>query len=105
DELTARVVEDLPGHGVEVEARLEPAHGAEVERQEIEEERAVGLGGERDELALGGRVRPVVDVLEVRRLSAEAGTVVNDLAVDLLRGYSRKRLSMSSSVISANGES
>ena len=52
DQLAAGVVEDLAGHGVEVEAGLEAAHRAELEGQEVEEERAVGLGGEGDELAL-----------------------------------------------------
>ena len=50
DELAGRVVEDLPGDGVELDARLEPADHPDVERKEIEEERAIGLGLERDHL-------------------------------------------------------
>ena len=65
--------------------------------------------------ALGVRVGALVDVLESGGFAAEPRTVVDDLAVDL-PGHvidethrpapqSLKRLSMSSSVISANGES
>ena len=113
DQLARGVVEDLAGNGVEVKARLEAAHGAEVEREEVEEERAVGFRGEGDQLSLRLRIGLVVDPLQVGRLAAQTGTVIDDLAVDLPRGvvderheaYSLKRLSMSSSVISANGES
>src|SRR4029077_60140 len=93
----------------------------ERERQEVEEERALGLRREADHLALRFGVRALVDVLQVRRFSAEARPVVDQLAVDLARHVvdeahrfglrtcqrpqSLKRLSMSSSVISANGES
>src|SRR5512138_195056 len=110
DQLPAGVVEDLAGDRVEVEARLEAADLAEREREEVEEERALGLRREGDHLALRVGIGLGVDVLEIRRLPAEAGTVIDDLAVDLARavvdeahGYSLKRLSMSSSVISANG--
>ena len=71
DQLAAGVVEDLAGHRVEVEARLEAADLAERERQEVEEQRALGLRREGDHLALRLGVGLVVDVLEVRRLPAE----------------------------------
>src|SRR5262249_54742022 len=86
DQLPAGVVEDLAGDGVEVEAGGEAADGAEVERQEVEEERAVGLGRQRDHLALRLRGGLVVDVLQVGRLAAQPRAVVDDLAVDLLAG-------------------
>src|SRR4029079_1590229 len=77
-------------------------------------QRALGLGRERDHLAARARVGLAVDVLQVGRLPAQAGAVIDDLAVDLARkvvdeGHaasahqSLKRLSMSSSVISPNG--
>jgi acyl-CoA hydrolase len=83
DELAARVVEDLPRHRVEVEARLEAADLAERQRQEVEEERALRLRREADHLPLRLGVRALVDVLEVRRLPAETGAVIDQLAVDL----------------------
>ena len=52
DQLAARVVEDLAGHRVEVEARLEAADLTERERQEVEEERALRLRREADHLPL-----------------------------------------------------
>ena len=68
-----------------MEPRLEALDRAEVERQEVEKEGSVRLGGERDELALRGGVRAVVNVLEVGRLPAQARPVIDDLAVDLAR--------------------
>src|SRR4051794_3857219 len=86
DQLAAGVVEHLAGDGVEVEAGGEAADAPEVERQEVEEERAVGFGRQGDHLALrlGGGL--VVDVLQIGRLPAQAGPVVDDLAVDLFAG-------------------
>src|SRR5262249_12136402 len=106
----------LSGHGVEVEAGLEASNLGQRQRQEVEEQRAVGLGGEGNHLALRLGIGLGVDVLEIRRLAAETRPVIDDLAADFARRvvdeghrgfgsrYSVKRLSMSSSVISANGE-
>src|SRR5579862_3796452 len=66
-----------------MEPRAESADGAEIDRKKIEEERALGFGGERDQLALRRRSHFLVNVFEVGRLAAETGTVVDDLAVDL----------------------
>src|SRR5690554_7421850 len=73
DQLSARIVEDLAGHSVEVEARFEPADLAEREREEVEEESPLGFGCERNHLPLRLRVCLRVDVLQIRRLPAEAG--------------------------------
>ncbi len=91
DELAAGVVEDLPGDGVEVEAGREAADRTEIERQEVEEERAVGFGGERDHLALRLGRSLAVDELQVGRLSTQPGAVVDDLAVDLAAGVVDER--------------
>src|SRR5207248_5600812 len=64
---------------------LEPADLAERKGKEIEEEGALGLGGEGDHLPLRLLVGVRVDVLQIRRLPAEAGAVIDDLAVDLAR--------------------
>src|SRR5215210_1248269 len=124
DQLAARVVEDLAGDGVEMEAGGEAADAPQVEGEEVEEQRAVGLGGQRNHLALRLGRCLVVDVLQIGRLPTQAGAVVDDLAVDLLAGvvdeshlylapspdrreawlhYSPKRASISSSVISEKG--
>src|SRR5262249_56557762 len=77
------VVEDLARDSVEVEARLEAPDLADFEREEIEEERPVRVGRERDQTpACPGRGL-LVDVLQVGGLSAEARPVVDELAVDL----------------------
>src|SRR5437899_9533296 len=66
-----------------MEPGLEPADRAKIDGQEIEEQRAFGLGGERDHLAARIGRHLAVDVLEVRRLSPEPGAVVDELTIDL----------------------
>jgi hypothetical protein len=83
-ELAGLVVEDLARHGVELHAGLHPADLAQIHRQEVEEQRAVGLGGQGEHLALDALAQVLVDELEVRRLAAQAGTVVDDLGRQLL---------------------
>ena len=78
-ELAGRVVEDLARNRVELDAGLEAGDRADFERQQVEEERAVGLGLERDHLAAGVARRVVVDELEIRRLAAQTRAVVDDL--------------------------
>src|SRR5260221_7392755 len=98
------VVEHLPRHGVKVEAGLETADRAEIEGKEVEEERTVGCRGQGDKLPLRLRVGLVVDPLQAGRLTAKAGAVVDDFAVDLASGvvderhagYSLNKLSISS---------
>ena len=86
-ELAGGVVEDLAGDGVELQAGLESADDADVDRQEVEEERAVGLRLEADHLAAALRRGLGVDVVEIGGLPAEARTVVNDL-----RGHLHRRV-------------
>jgi hypothetical protein len=50
DELARRVVEDLAGNGVQLQAGLEAANDADVEGEEVEKERPVRLGLEADHL-------------------------------------------------------
>ena len=64
---------------------LEAANRAQIHGQEIEEQRAFILRGERDQLATGVRCDARVHVLEIRGLATESGPVVDDLAVDLTR--------------------
>ena len=61
-----------------------PADRAELDGQEVEEERAVGLGGQREHLALVLDGQLLVDPLQVGRLPAQAGAVVDDLGRQLL---------------------
>src|SRR5207247_7424064 len=68
------------------EPRLESANGSQIYRQEIEEECALGLGGQGYELASRLGLNLAVNVLEIRRLAAKPGTIVNDLTIDLARG-------------------
>src|ERR1044072_1169335 len=114
DQLARRVVKNLTGHGVQVKARFESADGAELERHEVEKQRAICFRGKADQLAARLRGGGIEDVLQVRRLATQARAVVDDLAVDFSgsvvnKGHSAcrqvKRLSISSSVMPAKGES
>src|ERR1700693_750707 len=83
DQLAAGVIENLAGNRIEVNASLEAANRAQVERQKIEEQGPFRLRRQRDHLSLllfGGFL---VDELEIRSLAAQPSAVVNDLAIDL----------------------
>ena len=84
-------VEDLAGHGVDLHPRAHAADHAELDRQEVEEQRAVGLRGERHQLALRLEGQVVVDPLQVGGLAAQARPVVDELGRDLLRRVVEER--------------
>ena len=86
DELAAGFVEHLSGHSVEVEPGLEAANRAQVERKKIEEESAVGLGGQGNHFPFLVLAGVVVDPLQVGGLSAQTWTVVHQLAINFARG-------------------
>ena len=83
NELPRRVVDDLARHGVELEFGDEAFDHHRVERQEIEEQRAVRRGSEGDEVSAILRINPLMDVSQVRRLPAKRGTVVDDFKLNL----------------------
>src|SRR5438034_7113497 len=74
-----------------MKAGLEATDRAKIQRQEVEKQRAVGFSCKADELSLCLRGRRVVDVLEVGRLAAKPGPVINNLAVDFSRCVVDKR--------------
>ena len=86
NQAATRFVKYLAGNRIEMEARLESAHGAEIERKKIEEKGAIGLGRERDHFPLLARARMLVNPLQIGGLPAQAGTVVHELAVNFASG-------------------
>ena len=82
-ETARRVVVDLPGHGVQLEARRETGDLAQVDGEKIEEQRAVGLRGERYHASAPGLGNATVDVVQIRRLPGPPRSVVHDFARDL----------------------
>ena len=86
DEFAAGFVEDLAGDGVEMQARFEAADGAQIERKEVKEQRAVSLRGQGNHLALLAGAGVVVNPLQIGGLAAQTGSVVDQLAVDLACG-------------------
>src|SRR5213075_2076936 len=77
------VVVDLARHRVELKSRREPRDLAEVDRQEIEEQRAVGLRRERDHAPAPRLRHASVDVMEIGRLAGPPRSVIDDFARDL----------------------
>src|ERR1700724_3832638 len=63
--------------------RLEAAHGAQIQGQEVKEQSSIGLGGERDHLSLLLFGSFLKDVLEISGFAAKPGAVVDDLAINL----------------------
>src|SRR6266850_1204890 len=64
---------------------LEATDRTKIQRQEVEKQGAVCFSCKADELSLCLRGRRVVDVLEIGRLAAKPGPVINNLAVDFTR--------------------
>src|SRR5439155_812183 len=71
------------GHRVELELGHEVSHRHRRHGQEVEEERPLVPGGERDQVAAVRVGQAAVDVLQVRRLADDARAVVDDLEADL----------------------
>src|SRR6266852_4583532 len=68
-----------------MKASLEPAHRSQVQRKEIEKQRAVRLRGQRHHFALLVLPGVVVDPLKVGGFSAKTWTVVHQLAINFAR--------------------
>src|SRR6266496_3479640 len=87
-ELSGGVVNDLARDGVELELRLEALDRHGLDGEEVEEERAVGAGGQRDEFALvaGGGLDVVVNLHEVGRLAAHCRAVIDDFDLQFFCG-------------------
>ena len=77
------VVEHLPRHRVEMEADLEPLDLPQLDREEVEKQGPVGLGGKGDQAPLLLRPQHLVDHLDVGRLAGEARAVIDDLRAEL----------------------
>src|SRR5262245_2889350 len=76
-------VVDLPRDGIEVEAGGEAVHLPEVHWQEVEEQRAIVVGGDRDQPAAALLGQALVEELEVGGLPPEPRAVIDDLEMDL----------------------
>src|SRR5438132_1385503 len=68
-----------------MEARLESAHGSQIQRQEIEKQRAVRLRRQGNHFAFLILSGVVVHPLQVRGLAAETGAVIHQLAINFAR--------------------
>src|SRR5438876_6282292 len=68
-----------------MKARGESVHSAQVERQEIEEQRALVIGGDREEAATALRRQPIVELTEVGGLASQPRAAIDDLEMNLAR--------------------
>jgi iron-sulfur cluster insertion protein len=85
NQLAGRVVVDLAGHGEKLKPHVHVANARKANRQKIEIEGAVHRRGERDHLAPVLRADRRVDMLQRRRLAAQARAVIDDLEDELPR--------------------
>jgi hypothetical protein len=83
DELAGGVIMDLARDGVEVETGFKTVDRAELQGEEVKEQRSIRIGRERDHLPFDVVGEFLVDVEKVGRLAAQTAAVINDLAVDL----------------------
>src|SRR5664279_5414191 len=85
DDLASLVLKDLSGNGAHLKANRVTFDVPELDGKKVEIDRPVLRRRERQELA-GPALEALMENLEVAGLSAETGTVVNDLGRQLLRG-------------------
>lgn len=81
-ELERGVVSDLTWDRVEMEGGLVTGQGVGLDGEEIEEQRAILRGGERDEVTAARGVELGVDLLEIGGLAAERRATIDDLEAD-----------------------
>jgi len=74
---------NLAGDGLEIKTGLKPTNSSKLERHEVEEQSSIRFSCKRNELALRLRSGRIVDVLQIRCLTAQTRAVINDLAIDL----------------------
>jgi hypothetical protein len=86
DELAGRVVMHLSGNGIELQRDIHAANGTDFERQEVEEDGSIALGGEGNHLAPVPALEVVVDPHQIGGLAAQSGAVIHDLRIELTQG-------------------
>src|SRR5207253_7245865 len=91
NELSRRVVNHLAWDGVELELGHESFDHHRIERQEIEEERALGRGGQRNEIATVQRINSLMDVTQVRRFPTKRRAVIDNFELNLSAGVINDR--------------
>jgi hypothetical protein len=87
DELASGVIDDLAWDGIELEFGAEALDGDGFDGEEIEEESAIGAGGEGDEFTFFlGSADILVNFDQVRGFTAHGGAVIDDFDLKFLRG-------------------
>src|SRR5205823_5640175 len=82
DQFSAGIVKYLAGDGIKMKAGAKTPDCAEIEGKKVKKKRAVRFRGQGDHLALLLVDRLIENVLQVRGLTAQAGAVIHDLAVN-----------------------
>ena len=83
-ELARRVVVDLTRYRIDLELGTHTGDRSEIQRHEVEEQRAISIGGDTRQVTTIRLGRALVHDLEVRRFARHAGTVINDFDVNRL---------------------
>jgi hypothetical protein len=75
---------DLAGNGIKLNPDIKPPDLSQIQGQEIKEEGAISLGIDGNHLAFNVFFGGPKDILEIRRFSAKAWTIINDLTLNLV---------------------
>jgi hypothetical protein len=75
---------DLPRDGIELNTNIKSPDLSQVQRKEIEKECSIPLRIDGNHLPAYIVHRRAKNVLEVRRLSAKTGPIINDLALNFV---------------------
>lgn len=82
DKPAAGIVVDLARHGIKMKADFKSVDQAQLQRQEIEEQCPLRVGGKRHHLSLIGGMDFLIDVIQIGGLAAQTRTVIHNLAID-----------------------
>jgi hypothetical protein len=82
---------DLPRDGIELNTNIKSPDLSQVQRKEIEKECSIPLRINGNHLPANIVHRRAKNVLEVRRLSAKTGPIINDLALNFVFAEINKR--------------
>src|SRR6185295_14104386 len=91
-QLAGGVINDLAGNRVKLELGLEPFNCNRLDRQEVEEQRAVGAGGQGDQFAFFLRgLNVFVDLDQIGGLAAHGRAVIDDFDLKFFGGLVNDR--------------
>jgi hypothetical protein len=75
---------DLPRNRIKLNPDIKPPDLSQIQGQKIKKKRPISLGIDGDHLPFNIILGGTKNILEIRRFSAKAWTIINDLALNLV---------------------